>query len=70
MAASLNDLIDGTPFVGMTVTNVHTGYNVSIEWEDGRWSPQEFAGTASEAIRKCIRIHAPDPAPLLAPPPY
>lgn len=70
MTPSLTDIIDATPFVGLAVTFVHTGYNVSIEFEDGAWSPHEFAGTASDAILKCIRMHAPPAIPLLPPPPY
>ena len=69
MTKSLTDLIDGTPFVGLAVTFVHTGFNASIEFADGQWSPHEFAGTASEAIAKCIAKHAPSPA-ILPPPPY
>jgi hypothetical protein len=63
----LTKIIDDTPFIGLAVTFVHTGYNASIEWKDREWSPHEFGGTASEAILKCIRLHAPK---LLAPPPY
>jgi hypothetical protein len=68
----LIDLLDGTPFVGLAVTNVHTGYDASIEFEDGAWSPHEFGESASAAILKCIAKHAPAPiaAPSLAPPPY
>lgn len=71
---SLNDLLDGAPFVGLAVTFVHTGYNASIEFEDGQWSPNEFGTSASDAIRKVFAKHAPSPpTPLaspLAPPPY
>ncbi len=63
----LTKIIDETPFVGLAVTFVHTGYNASIEFEDGHWSPHEFGATASAAILKCIRLHAPK---SLAPPPY
>jgi hypothetical protein len=54
---NLAQLLDGTPFVGLAVANVHTGFNVSIELEPGCWSPQVFATTASEAIAKCIAKH-------------
>jgi hypothetical protein len=41
--------------------------------EDGKWSPDEFGITPSDAIRKCFRLHAPEPKPAelppLAPPP-
>lgn len=76
----LSKILDATPFIGLAVTNVHTGYNASIEFEDGAWSPHEFGETASLAILKAIRLHAPVPAslaplapcplPALAPPPY
>jgi hypothetical protein len=66
----LTEIIDETPFVGLAVTFVHTGYNASIEFEDSHWSPHEFGSTASEAILKCIAKHAPAAPPLLAPPPY
>lgn len=69
MTKSLTDILDATPFMGLAVTFVHTGFNVSIEFTEGKWSPHEFGGTASAAILKCIAKHAP-PAPLLAPPPY
>lgn len=65
----LTKILDATPFVGLAVTFVHTGYNASIEFEDGAWSPHEFSVTASAAITKCIQLHAPKPA-LLPPPPY
>jgi hypothetical protein len=65
----LTKILDETPFLGLAVTFVHTGYNVSIEFEEGRWSPQEFADSASAAIRKCIRLHAPAPV-TMPPPPY
>lgn len=75
MATPLTEILDASPFVGLAVVNVHTGYNASIEFADGHWSPFEFAGTASEAIRKCFRLHGEEPAPpeylpALSPPPY
>jgi hypothetical protein len=78
MAKSLTDIIDGTPFVGLAVTFVHTGFNASIEFEDGQWSPHEFATCASDAILKCFAKHAPakaaplpdlPPIVMLPPPP-
>lgn len=63
----LTKILDDTPFLGLAVTFVHTGFNASIEFENGQWSPHEFGGTASEAILKAIRLHAPV---LLSPPPY
>jgi hypothetical protein len=66
---TLPEILDGTPFVGLAVTNVHTGYNASIEFEDGKWSPHEFGATASEAILKALRLYAPVPAPAPAIPP-
>ncbi len=66
----LTKILDGTPFVGLAVTFVHTGFNASIEFEDGQWTPHEFGGSPSEAILKCIAKHAPLPAPVIAPPPY
>lgn len=68
MTNPLAETIDGTPFVGLAVTFVHTGYNASVDFGAGNWSPHEFAMTASEAILKCIAKHAPPPA--LPPPPY
>jgi len=65
----LTQILDATPFVGLAVANVHTGFNASIELEPGCWSPQTFGTTASEAILKCIELHAPS-APLLPPPPF
>lgn len=55
--------------VGLTVTNVHTGYNASVSFKEDEWSPHEFGTTAADAIRKCIRLHRPA-RPVLAPPPY
>ena len=43
------------------ITNVHTGYNASVDD-----SPYEFASTPSEAVAKAIRLHGP----RLVPPPY
>lgn len=62
MAKSLIDTINATPFIGLAVTFVHTGYNASIEFEDGQWSPHEFATCASDAILKCFAKHAPKAA--------
>lgn len=77
MSKSLTDTIDGTPFLGLAVTFVHTGYNASVEFEDGQWSPHIFGVSASEAIQKCFAKHAPlalpplpDLSPSIAPPPY
>lgn len=69
MAKTLTEILDAMPFAGLAVVNVHTGFNASIEFEVGTWSPHEFGGSPSEAILKCIEKHAPKPAPLL-PPPY
>ena len=44
------------------ITNVHTGYNASVDD-----SPYEFATTPSEAVAKAFKRHG---APPLAPPPY
>lgn len=59
MAKSLIDTINATPFYDMTVSNVETGFNVSVEFERGKWSPHEFAATPSDAILKCFAKHAP-----------
>jgi hypothetical protein len=69
MAKSLIDTIDSTPFEGLAVTNVHTGFNVSIEFERDQWSPAVFGTSPSDAILKAIRLHAPKAAalPPLAP---
>jgi hypothetical protein len=69
MAKSLIDTIDNTPFQGLAITNVHTGFNVSIEFERGKWSPAVFATSPSEAILKAIRLHAPAPSEKAAAPP-
>lgn len=47
------------------ITNVHTGYNASVDD-----SPYEFATTPSEAVAKAIRLHGARLAPPLTPPPY
>lgn len=47
------------------ITNVHTGYNASVDD-----SPFEFATTPSEAVAKAFRLHGAPLAPPLAPPPY
>lgn len=72
--------LDTMPFVGLTVTNVHTGYNAAVAYEEGNWSPHEFGTSPSEAIEKVLRLHGPvvrlapprEDAPVvaLAPPPY
>jgi hypothetical protein len=59
MAKSLIDTIDSTPFQGLSVTNVHTGFNVSIEFERDQWSPPVFGTSPSDAILKAVRLHAP-----------
>lgn len=71
--SDITDALDTTPFIGLAVTFVHTGFNASIEFTDGAWSPQEFAPTASEAILKALKLHAPKPvapAPVAPPLPY
>lgn len=71
--SDLTEIIDGSPFVGLALAFVHTGYNASIEWRDGEWSPQTFGSTASEAIAKCVRLHGPPAVPvvkIVPPPPY
>lgn len=48
------------------ITNVHTGYNASVDD-----SPYEFASTPSEAVAKAVRLHGvPVVTPSLPPPPY
>lgn len=48
------------------ITNVHTGYNASVDD-----SPYEFAATPSEAVAKAVRLHGVQVvAPPLPPPPY
>lgn len=76
MTDALSDRLDAQPFVGLAVTFVHTGYNASIEFEDGQWSPNVFATSASGAIERVLRefgrvgvVEAPAPV-VLAPPPY
>lgn len=70
-SGGLSDLLDAAAFVGLAVSFVHTGYNASVEYEDGHWSPHEFGTTASEALAKCLRLHAPSAASApLPPPPY
>lgn len=67
------DMLDASGFRGLMLTNCHTGYNASVQFEEGKWSPRVFAGTASEAIEKVLRLHGRRevaPAPTLAPPPY
>lgn len=68
---NLAELLDATPFVGLAVTFVHTGYNASIEFEDGQWSPNVFATSASGAIERVLREYGRPVTPVvLAPPPY
>jgi hypothetical protein len=67
--SDLSSALDATPFVGLAVTFCHTGFNASIEFRDGEWSPHTFGTTASEAILKCLGKWAPVPV-LLPPPPY
>jgi hypothetical protein len=69
MTKSLIDTLNATPFVGLAVTFVHTGYTASIEFENGQWSPNEFGTCASDAILKAIRLHAPAPSVKAAAPP-
>jgi hypothetical protein len=69
-APTLPDLLDAHAFVGLAVTNVHTGYNCSVEWRDREWSPHVFAPSASEAIAKCLALHGRPASSALPPPPY
>jgi hypothetical protein len=66
---TLSSALDATPFVGLAVTFVHTGFNASVEFRDGEWSPHTFGTTASEAILKCLAKWAPVRAVLPPPPP-
>lgn len=76
----LATMLDSFAPEGLAVDKQPTGYTASIFYGIGDWSPRVFAGTASEAIEKVLKLHGrPIPicqpsrsdAPVsLAPPPY
>lgn len=72
----LSDLLDAANIEGLALDRQPTGWVASLSFPPGygNWSPLEFATTASEAIAKALRLHAPAPqgpvASIVPPPPY
>lgn len=71
----LSELLDAADFDGLAIDKQPTGYTASILFGlvdgGGDWSDRVWAPSASEALEKCLKKHAPRPVtPVLAPPPY
>lgn len=68
----LSQLLDSFVPEGLAVDKQPTGYTASVfygmEGAEGQWSPRVFAGTASEAIAKALKLHGVRPVVSLAPP--
>lgn len=82
MTDSLSQALDSFAPEGLAVDKQPTGYTASIfyglQGGVGDWSPRVFAGTASEAIEKALKLHgvrlstpsrSDAPVPI-CPPPY
>lgn len=69
MTDSLSQVLDSCQFDGLAIDKQPTGFTASILIA-GTWSPYEFATSPSEAVLKCVRLHAPTRTAPLCPPPY
>lgn len=67
----LSELLDAAEFDGLAIDKQPTGFTASMVTGTSNWSDRVWAPSASEALEKCLRLHAPRPVtPVLAPPPY
>jgi hypothetical protein len=62
-------LLDAAEFDGLAIDKQPTGFTASILAGTSDWSDRVWASSASEAVEKCLKKHAPART-VLAPPPY
>jgi hypothetical protein len=68
VVTNISEVLDAAELEGLALDRLPTGYTASIMLAIGDWSPREFAASASGAIAKCLRLHAPPKAIPAAPP--